>query len=237
MAKNLISVIIPAYNEEKRLPKTMKQIEEYAQKNKNYLFEIIVVDDCSEDKTVDSLKKTGKKIKILHNEKNMGKGFSIRRGMLEAKGDFLLFMDADSSTSINELDNFIPFFEEYDVIIGSRHIKEGSILVKQSLVRRIGGFFAHRLIHLFITSKIKDTMCGFKLFNKKSKFLFRKQINKGWGFDYELLFLAEKNNLKIKEVPVKWSDDSKSKVTFLGYLFALAELFKIRINHLLGEYN
>ncbi|MBU1136284.1 MAG: dolichyl-phosphate beta-glucosyltransferase [Nanoarchaeota archaeon] len=234
----LISIIIPAYNEEDRIIKTLEQIADYINKRKKYNFEIIIVDDGSTDRTLEIVEKFKElKIKLLQNKKNMGKGFSVKKGILESKGEFALFMDADSSTSINELDKFLSCKEKQDILIGSRHLKENSILVKQSIIRRIAGFFAHKLIHFIIVSDIKDTMCGFKMFDKKSKILFKKQLNYRWGFDYELLYLAEKLGFKIKEIPVIWKDDKKSKVTLAGYLTALIELFKIRLNDFLGKYN
>jgi len=238
--KILISVIIPCFNEEERLPNTLKQIEFYIKNNKKFSFEIIIVDDGSRDKTIKiatDFQKKNPHVKIIKNGQNRGKGFSVRRGMLESRGDFSLFMDADSATKISELDKFLPFLEKYNILIGSRHLSTNSIKVKQTILRRIAGFFAHKLIHLFIIPSIKDTMCGFKVFDKKSRILFKKQLNKRWGFDYEILYLAKKFDFKVKEIPIFWEDDKRSKVTLRGYLNALFELFKIKWNDFLGRYN
>ena len=231
-----VSIIIPCYNEENRILNTLKKIREYVNTKKDN-FEIIVVDDASADRTVEIVREFDNKIKILKNERNMGKGYSVKRGILESSGDTSLFMDADSSTEIKEFDNFISHFKNYDIVVGSRHLSKNSIKIPQGKLRRFFGFWAHKMIHLVTNSKVKDTMCGFKAFNKKSKNLFEKQLNMRWGFDYEIIFLAEKMGYKIKEVPVEWKDNHESKVTAGGYLKALSELFAIRINNFLGRYN
>ncbi len=232
-----LSIIIPCYNEEERIGRTLEEIANYI-KTKKYDFEVIIVDDGSKDKTLEVAGKFKDKLdlKILKNPGNKGKGYSVKAGMLASLGDYSLFMDADSSTSIRELDSFFPWIDKYDILIGSRHLRKHSILIKQSAIRRTAGFFAHKLIKLFIISDVKDTMCGFKIFNKKAKILFKKQLNYRWGFDFELLFLAEKLGFRIKEIPVTWKDDRKSKVTLKGYFIALLELLRIRWNYLLGRY-
>lgn len=235
-----ISIVIPCYNEEKRLPPTLRRILNYMKTKKDINFEVIVVDDGSIDNTVRVVKEFNKEIpnlKIIQNDKNRGKGFSVKNGVANCNGDFVLFIDSDSSTDIFELDNFLPYIEDYDIIIGSRHIKENSVIIRQSLIRRMAGYFAHMLIRNLITSEVKDTMCGFKLFNKNAMILFDKQMNNRWGFDYELLYLAKKFNFSIKEIPVNWKDDKMSKVTSIGYINSLFELFKIRINDFIGRYN
>jgi len=158
--------------------------------------------------------------------------------MKASKGDISLFMDADSSTEISELEKFLPYFKEYDVIIGSRALSQSEVIVPQGVIRRNIGFLAHKLIDLVLQTDIKDTTCGFKAFNKKSRgILFTKQLNNGWGFDYEIIFLINKLGFKLKQVPVIWKNDSASKVTFRGYLKSLIELFMIRLNDLKGRYN
>lgn len=232
-----LSIIIPCYNEQDRIGRTLEEIANYI-KTRKEKFEIIIVDDGSKDKTLEVVERFKDKLdlRVLKNSGNKGKGYSVKSGMLASLGDYSLFMDADSSTSIKELDKFYSFLDKYDILIGSRHLRKHSILVKQSMMRRVVGFFAHKLIKLFIISDVKDTMCGFKMFNKKAKILFKKQLNYRWGFDFELLFLAEKKSFLIKEIPVTWKDDRKSKVTIKGYLIALVELLRIRWNYVLGRY-
>lgn len=232
-----ISIVIPCYNEERRILNTLKSVLEYTKESKND-FEIIVVDDGSKDKTAEIVKSFDSKIKILGGEPNRGKGYAIKRGMLASTGDISLFMDADSSTNISELDNFLPYFRNFDVVIGSRALSSKSVIVPQGIARRTLGKLAHLLIHLVLNTKVKDTTCGFKAFSKRSRLpLFKKQLNLGWGFDYELIFLAEKLGFKIKQVPIKWSNNTDSKVTAKGYLKSLYELFVIRTNNILGKYN
>ena len=232
-----ISIIIPAYNEEKRILRTLIQIREYIKKRKED-FEIIVIDDGSMDNTAKIVENFNLKITILRNGKNKGKGYSLKRGMLASKGDVTLFMDADSSTKIEELDKFFIHLDDYDILIGSRAISDSSVIVPQGFIRRNIGSLAHKLIQLILKVEVHDTMCGFKMYNKKSRqFLFKKQINKGYGFDYEIIFLAKKFNFKIKEIPIVWKNDFQSRVTIRGYLKSFGELFSIRINDFLGKYN
>lgn len=231
-----VSIIIPCYNEEKRIVKTLNHIEDYI-KSKKHQFEIIVVDDGSKDNTVKVVNESRIKVRIIKFEKNKGKGCAIKAGMAASCGDISLFMDADSSTEISEFDKLMPHFKDYDVVIGSRALSKDSVIIPQGFFRRNLGFIAHKLIHLILKTKIKDTTCGFKAFSKDAKnLLFTKQIINGWGFDYELIFLAEKFGFKIKEVPIKWKNNFESKVTVKGYLKSLNELFMIRLNELRGMY-
>lgn len=231
-----LSIIIPCYNEEKMIKVTLKKIGDYFQ-NRDEKFEIIVIDDGSKDNTFQVVKDFDPDIKILKNNKNQGKGYSVKRGMLASSGDIALLMDADSSTDIKELDKFFPYFQSHDIVIGSRHLSVKYVIVPQSFIRRYAGYVAHKLISLILRVKVKDTMCGFKAFNRRSKdILFKKQLNNGFGFDYEIIFLAEKFKFKIKEVPIVWRASTKSGVTLKGYLIALYELFIIRINYLLRRY-
>lgn len=232
-----ITIIIPAYNEEKRILRTLMQIKEYLKKREED-FEIMVIDDGSTDNTVKIVENFNLKIAILRNEKNKGKGYSLKRGMLASKSDVTLFMDADSSTKIEEFDKFFPYMNDYDILIGSRAISHSSVLIPQGFIRRNVGSLAHKLIQLVLRVEVSDTMCGFKMYNRKSRqFLFKKQINNGWGFDYEILFLAKKFNFKVKEIPVVWRNDARSRVTVKGYLKSFWELFSVRINDFFGKYN
>jgi dolichyl-phosphate beta-glucosyltransferase len=236
--KMKLSIIIPAYNEEKRIGKTLERILEYLHK-RIFDYEIIVVDDGSKDKTIEVVSKfKDKRIKILKNIKNMGKGYSIKRGMLEATKDYLLFSDSDLSTPIEELDDFIKYILRYDIIIASRNLKESKIKIKQPKIRQLLGKIFPLFVRLFAIRGIKDTQCGFKLFKKDSaKKIFGKQTIDGFGFDVEILYLAKKYKFKIKEMPVVWVNDMASKVNpFKDSLRMIRDVIKVRINDLTGKY-
>ena len=229
-----ISVIIPTYNEEKVIKKTILEGLEYLENNFN-TWEIIVVDDKSEDNTLKVLKKI-KGIKILRNLKNHGKGYTVAKGVARAQGSLILFMDADNSTAIRELDNFLKYTSDYDLIIGSRALKDSQIKIKQSIFKRILGKIGNLIIRIMIFSKIYDSQCGFKLFSHKVKPLFEKLTIEDWGFDFELIFLAKKYSLKIKELPITWSNNINSKVKGRDYVKTLGQVFKVRFNDLINKY-
>ncbi len=237
MKPKFLSVIIPAYNEEKRIEKTLIKILAYLKK-KEAKFEIIVVDDGSTDNTINKIIKVSKDIIIIKNPCNMGKGYSVKSGMLHCKGDYALFTDADLSTPIEEIEKFLAIIPEYDIILGSRRTKESNVVEKQTPWRIMAGNIFPFLVSFFINLKIKDTQCGFKLFNmKKSRKIFKKQKIFGFGFDVEILFLANKYNLKIKEIGVEWYNDSSSKVRLFKDSFSmLFELIKIRLNDFAKKY-
>jgi dolichyl-phosphate beta-glucosyltransferase len=232
----LLSVIIPASNEERRIKKTLISISKYLRKKKiNH--EIIVVDDGSSDKTAGVVKNMN--IRILKNNKNMGKGFSVRRGMLECRGDYALFSDADLSTPIEQLDNFLKYVPRYDIIIASRK-KKGSIVVEKQPFYRVFAGKIFPFISRFATGiDINDTQCGFKLFNmKKCRFVFKKQQLSGFSFDVEILYIALKHNLLIKELGVRWYNDTETKLHILRDPFLMfLDLIRIRINDAKGLYS
>jgi dolichyl-phosphate beta-glucosyltransferase len=227
-----LSVVIPVYNEERRIKDSLDKINKYL-KNKNY--EIIVVDDGSTDKTREIVQKF-KNIIITKKRKNKGKGYSVKQGMLMAKGEYVLFLDADLSTPIEELGEFLKLIKKYDVVIGSRAIKGSKVKTSwyRKLLGRIGNFF----ISILAVKNIKDTQCGFKLFRKEAaKKIFEKQTINGWGFDFEILHIAQKLGFSIKEQPVNWTLGKESKVKLTDYPKTLIELFKIWINELKGMYS
>ena len=242
----LISIIIPAYNEEQRLGSTLADTFEYLTAQ-DYTSEIIVVDDGSNDQTVKIAEsfqaQTNEKIKlrVLKNPGNRGKGYAVRNGMLHASGEVHLFMDADLATPLDQIPKVInPILNhEYDVVFGSRAISESVIEVEQSILRRLRGRGGNLLIRLMTGMDIKDTQCGFKAFRRQaSQTIFPLQQIEGFGFDPEVLFIAKKQGWKWKETPVVWRHVEGSKVTMLSAsLEVFADVFKIRWNDLNGKYD
>lgn len=231
-----LSVIIPAYNEEKRITKTIEEIDKYLSRQ-SYDYEIIVVSDGSKDRTneiVRGLVSVIKNLRLIANEKNHGKGYAVRQGMLEAKGDYRIFTDADNSTSIDQIEKMWQEFDKgYDVVIGSRDVKGAVLDPPQSWIRQhiLGeGFELYRKIILGLW-EFQDTQCGFKGFTKKSvEDIFPKCKIDQFAFDPEILVLANKSGYKIKEMPVYWKNDPESKVNFKSIIKMAIDLIKIRIN-------
>lgn len=236
-----LSVIVPAYNEEKLIKSTLIEIENFFS-SQIYDYEMLVIDDGSGDKTfsiVKNLQSDFKNLAIIKNDKNRGKGYSVKKGMLTAKGKFRLFMDADNSTSIDQFANFIPFLEDdYDIVIGNRALKNSKIKKHQPFFKELFGNIGNKLIRLFAVSKISDTQCGFKCFSSKSaQNIFPKLTIDRWGFDIEILAIANQLGYKVKTVPVIWENREKTRVRSRDYLFTLKELLKIKINLLTKKYD
>lgn len=229
-----LSVIIPAYNEERRIVKTLKSVHDFL-KMQSYEYEILVVNDGSKDGTaeiVDSLKLQIAGLKLIDNKENHGKGWVVRQGILSAKGEVRLFMDSDNSTTVEQVVNFLPYFSHgYDVVIGSRRAKGATIAVKQSWFRDfLGGAFRF-LVHTIIPLGVKDSQAGFKAFSRKAaETIFPKQTIFRWAFDVEILALARKFGFKIKEIPIVWVNDSESHVKIGGMIKMLFEVLKVRKN-------
>src|SRR3989338_4384953 len=210
-----ISIVIPAYNEEKKLEPSLQRIAEYLEKNfKDY--EIILVDDGSKDRTGEIAGKfKEKKLKVIQNPKNMGKGFSVKLGMINAKYDLILFTDADLATPIEELPKFLKSIEEgYDIAIASRSIEGANIEVAQTKYRQVLGKAFPILVQNMVLKDFKDTQCGFKVFKKEAaRKIFPRQTLQRWAFDVEILYIAKKLGYKIKEIPVTWIDKGNSKLS------------------------
>jgi len=239
--KIFLSVVIPAYNEEKRLPKTIVEIFDYLSK-KNFSFEVIVVNDGSKDKTAEVVKELIKKypkLELIDNKENKGKGAVVRQGMLRARGGLRVFLDADHSTPISEIEKFIPEFEKgTDVAIGSREIKGAILDPPQPWYRRfVGeGFKWLRKIILGLW-EIQDTQCGFKCFRAEvvEKVFPKCKIDR-FAFDPEILVLVKREGYKIKEIPVYWRNDPDSKVKFKSIFNMAKDLIRIRLNLILRKY-
>jgi len=236
-----LSIIIPAYNEEKRIGATLRSIGSYLS-GQSYDYEIIVVSDGSKDKTAESVRSLETEIKnlrVIDNKDNHGKGWVVRQGMMEARGDLRLFTDADNSTSLDHLDKFIPYINDgYGVVIGSigvagHKVESGSEPVWRRILGKLGNLF----IQIMAVPGIMDTQRGFKLFTAKAAGdIFPKLKITRWGFDIEALALARKFKHKIKEVPVDWKNDANSKVGVSAYFQVLIETVKIRWYLLTGQY-
>ena len=236
-----LSVIIPAYNEEKRISETLKSIDGYLSRQ-NYDYEILVVSDGSKDGTSNLVRGLGSDIKglrLIDNKENHGKGYVVRQGMLDAKGDLRLFTDADNSTSIEHLDKFLPYINEgFDVVIGSIAVAGHKVASgSEPLWRRILGKVGNLFIQIMAVPGVYDTQRGFKLFTEKAvQDIFPKLTITRWGFDVEVLALARKFGHKIKELPVDWKNDPNSKVGIKAYVQVLIETIRVRLNLMTGIY-
>lgn len=232
-----LSIIIPAYNEQERLALTLSKIHSYCN-SQAYGYEVIVVDDGSTDSTRETaldnpLNETGR-LRILNNHHNHGKGYSIKRGIMVSRGDYVLFSDADLSTPIEETGKlFSVLNEKYDIAVGSRSIKGAQIKVRQPFYREYMGKFFNKLVRFFVLKGIIDTQCGFKLFKGKVARDIAAQIRiDGFAFDVEMLYLAKLKGYKIKEVPITWIDSPQSKVRIIdSSLRMFLDLLKIKTLH------
>jgi|SRR3989344_4314285 len=235
-----LSVIIPAYNEEKRISKTLLSVADFLNKQ-NYESEILVVSDGSNDKTVEvvnGLKEQIRNLKMIDEKVNHGKGWAVRKGMFEAQGEIRLFMDADNSTTIDQVVNFLPFFEQgYEIVMGSRRVKGAVIAAKQPLFRDfLGGVFRF-IVHTLVPLGVTDSQAGFKAFTKRAaETVFKKQTIFRWAFDVEVLAIARRLGFKIKEVPIHWVNDLESHVKISGMVRMLLEVLKVRWNLWGGKY-
>jgi len=237
-----LSVIIPAYKEEKHIKGTIESINRYLS-GRNFEYEILVVTDGSKDNTngiVRLLLPLIPTLRLLDYDQNRGKGYAVRQGMLKAQGDYRLFTDADNATTIDHIEKMMPFFEQgYDVVIGSIALKGSTVASgSEPLWRRVFGTMGNLFIQIMAVPGIYDTQRGFKIVTAKAaEDIFPKMTIDRWGFDIEMLVLARKFKYKIKEVPVNWKNDPNSHVGLKAYLQVLMETVKIRWNLLTGKYN
>ncbi len=257
--KPFLSVVIPAYNEEKRLPQTLEKISSFLMQQ-SYLSEIIIVDDGSQDKTsnisLPHFHPPLLEVRMLQHHHNQGKGAAVKTGILKAKGKYILFTDADNSTPISEVNKLLPYLitsseqeisqvaptnnhSHYEIAIGSRHLQPQLVQIQQPFFRRALSRFANRIIQFLLLPGIVDTQCGFKLFfAPAARRIFSQSRIKGWGFDLEILFLAQKMKYRIKEVPVIWLHSPYSRVRPLkAAIKTFAELLQIHLNNYRGYYS
>lgn len=232
MAKPFLSVVIPAYNEAKRLPLTLIDIDKHLRAS-GWSYEIIVVDDGSKDTTAEIVRRfipLVKNLKLIENKANHGKGAAVRQGMLAAKGAIRLFTDADNSTSVDQFAKMLPHFKEgCDVVICSRDIEGARLEPPQKWHKRLLGNLGNLFIQALLLRGIWDTQCGFKAFREEAvEEIFPMGKIDRWGFDIEMLSLARALRYRIKEIPVVWVNDPRSHVKPLAYLQVLWETIKIR---------
>lgn len=228
-----LSIVVPFYNESKRLPKSVGQILEYLE-NQSHDWELILVDDGSQDHSKEYLNEFLKdtRIKLLIHEKNSGKGTAVRTGILSSTGDMVLFTDADLSTPIHEMEKLLnAMISGYKIAIGSRDVVGSHITKKQPFIRRLLGKSARSIIRGVLKMPYLDTQCGFKMFESSvAKKYFSDMKTKRWSFDYEILYRAKKDGIIAKEVPVYWHDDTKSKINIgSDYINCFIDLIKIKL--------
>jgi dolichyl-phosphate beta-glucosyltransferase len=230
-----ISVVIPAFNEERRILPTLRMIDDYLRDNARR-YEIIVVDDGSSDNTLEVVRGESERVKhirLISNEINRGKGFSVRRGVLSARHDLVLISDADLSTPIEEVAKFLPWVEKgYDVVIGSRALRESDIIRKQPWYRQTMGKTFNVLVRTIVLGGFRDTQCGFKMFGAAAgKKVFESLKTERFAFDVEALLRAKKIGYRIKEVPVRWVNSPQSRVRVLrDSVRMFLDLVRIRLS-------
>ncbi len=236
--KILLSLIIPAYNEEKIIKDTLSKVIKFLAK-KNYSWEVLVVDDGSTDNTAKIAKGfSKKKVRVLSFVKNKGKGAAIREGVLVSKGEFIIFMDADLSVPLTNIDKFLDEFKKEEIVIASRRAEGAKIVVHQPWLRENLGRIHTFLSRVVTGVNISDFTCGFKGFTRNAALkIFTKAIIDRWAYDDEIMFLAKKFGFRIKEVPVEWENRKDTRVKFKDVVFGTPkDLLMIKLNDLLGIY-
>jgi len=242
MKKNIkLSLILPCYNEEKRFKEGFSHFYKYLNVQ-NYSWEIILVNDGSQDKTLDLIKgvsKNNESVKFISYPKNKGKGYAIVQGVNKAVGKYILFSDIDHSVSIGTIEGFFKYFKNgSQAVIGSRRVAGSKFIKRQKPLREFLGRGFTLLVRILIDWKIKDATCGFKAFeDEKAKIIFNKISIYDWAFDAEILYLCNKLNIDYAQAPVAWKDVKGSKVSVFRDVFrSLMGLVTIRLNDLQGKY-
>ena len=239
-----LSVIVPAYNEAERIPKTLRRLNEYLG-GKSFSYEILVVLDGPTDRSLEVVKRLSDDIqhlKIIDRPIRRGKGFTVKEGMLKASGAVRLFTDADNSTDIGHLELMKRLFDQgYDLVIASRNSKdaaEAKETVPQVWYKRMLGKFGNLIVQVVAVRGVWDTQCGFKAFRAEAAEQIFSQIKiSGWGFDIEVLALARALNFKVGIIPAHWVNDERSHVAWLDYLRVLGDATRVRYNLIAGKYN
>jgi dolichyl-phosphate beta-glucosyltransferase len=225
-----LSVVIPAFNEEKRLPATLAAMLPYL-RGRGQTFEVVVVNDGSVDRTSEVARAAGPEVRVIENPGNRGKGYSVRNGMLRAQGAWRLMADADLSTPIEEVERLLAATKDgAQVAIASRAVTGANLEKRQSLMRESSGRFFNLIVQVLHLPGIKDTQCGFKLFSAAAAdAAFRESKLDGFAFDVEALVLAKRAGFAIREVPVTWRNDEQTRVSFARGLAAFVDLFRLAL--------
>ena len=240
MSNPLLSIVIPAHNEERRLPRTLEQVFAFLE-DQAYEAEVLVVENGSTDGTLSIARSFAAQqpaLRVIPVEAR-GKGRAVRLGMLAAVGEYRFMCDADLSMPIEQVNRFLPpALEDFDVALGSREV-EGSRRYHEPLHRHLGGRFVNLIIRLLILPSLQDTQCGFKCFRAAAaQDLFQHQTLDGWSFDIELLFIARKRGYRVREIPVDWYYRSESKVSAVrDALGMVSDMLRIRRNWRSGVYD
>ena len=231
-----LSIVVPAFNEERRLPPTLIDIIDFFDR-KAISYEVLVIDDGSSDTTAEVVRKFERvrnQVRLIQLPKNYGKGHAVRLGVLNSRGNRILFADADGAAPIQEFDRLEAAVSGgADIAIGSRALASTDTKVATSIHRRFLGRVFNKCVNLILLPTIADTQCGFKMFTRKTAmFLFRKQRADRFSFDVELLYMAHKANLNIKEVPINWTNVPGSKVNLVRDSLAMfRDVFRFRVIH------
>ena len=242
VAHPALSIVIPAFNEHARIEGTLKRVMACVQE-RGWDAEVLVVDDGSTDETVAIVQhwmESHDRLHLVKNPGNRGKGYSVRNGLLQAAGDIVMFTDADLSSPMEEAERLMAAIDAgADVAIGSRWLDKQKQTVHQPLYRRFFGRCFNKVTRLVMGLPFKDTQCGFKAFKREAaQTIFRLQTIERWGFDPEILFIAQKLRYKIVEVPVTWGHDERSRISYLkDGMKMLEEMAEIRANSLRGRYD
>ena len=242
MASPQLSIVIPAYNESARIERTLQRVMECVE-HQGWDAEVLVVDDGSRDSTPEIIQAWMQRYPRLHlirNEGNRGKGYSVRNGLLQAAGEIVMFTDADLSAPMEEAERLFEALREgADVAIGSRWLDRQRQTIHQPLYRRFFGRCFNWVTRMVMGLPFKDTQCGFKAFKRPAaQIIFRLQRIERWGFDPEILFIAQKLGYDIREVPVTWGHDERSRMSYLkDGMKMLEEMAVIRANSVAGRYD
>ncbi len=240
LSRPLLSIIIPAHNEENRLPRTLEQVLAFLAQQP-YEAEVLVVENGSTDRTLELAQGFAGRhqgFRFIHLDER-GKGMAVRRGMLEARGEYRFMCDADLSMPIAEVNKFLPpARSDFDIAIGSREV-QGAVRYNEPFYRHFGGRFINFIIRILILPQLQDTQCGFKCFRAAAaEDLFRRQTLNGWSFDVELLFIAYRRGDRIVEIPIDWYYRPESKVNAVrDALRMIGDIFIIRSNARRGLYD